>query len=322
MTTAFQLPGILAGSKRMPDWLAGLPQPNDGERHPMDERTDLSGMPAYLSASTGPAPIAPADLDEPQSGLPEVVSSAPVGNSGPPSLSQTFDTKAEYDRVVAALQPAKRKINLWDVLGVVGPALQAFGGDTSGSNRSMGQFAERRREEQQTLRNLAMQALKWKQDEFARNQDLRADVSKPFTIGRDRVMVDPSTGKPNTLFHGPADYEDYAGKMGYQPGTDQYRRAAEDYVLRGNGPSAMGYDKELDDHRTGNRVKLDGTRQAGRVALERLQQGGRVQLRTTPTYRDTHPLPGRSGGGGLVTATNPATGEKMRLVNGQWVPAK
>ena len=44
-----------------------------------------------------------------------------------------------------------------------------------------------------------------------------------------------------------------------------YRTAAADYVLRGNGPTAYGYDVGLDDQRTANDIELEGSRQSGRV---------------------------------------------------------
>lgn len=310
-----QLPAILAGNKR--NSFPGFPEPNDGDRYPMDERMSIPGMPAFLSAQAAPEPM-PTQPAAPAG--PQVLDSQPASNVGPPSLSPSFDAKGEYDAILKQIEPAKKKFGVWDALQIIGPALQAFGGDQAGANQSLEMLGNRRREQTQSIRNLALQALKWRQEEFARRQDANADASKPFTIGRDRVQVDPTTGKATTVFHGPADFESYAGVMGYEPGTPAYRKAAEDFVLRGNGPSAMGYDMELDDHRTGNRLKLDGNRQAGRVALERLQQSGRTSLKGTPTYRDLNPPPPRSGGPRGATATD-AKGNTIYFRNGAWVDA-
>jgi hypothetical protein len=141
-------------------------------------------------------------------------------------------------------------------------------------------------------------------------------------------------------FRQPNEFEQYAEAQGYQPGSEPYSVATQDYVLRGNGPTAFGYDQQLDEVRTANDIELENERQAGRLGLEGARQGNRVNLegvrqsnrvstRQTPTYRDLNPPPPRasSGGGGRrptarKIAVNPKTGEKMEFVGGQWVPAR
>jgi hypothetical protein len=177
----------------------------------------------------------------------------------------------------------------------------------------------------------------------------------PFTIGHNRLQFDPSTGKVATLYHGNADFQDYAAAQGFEPGTPEYTNAAQDFILRGNGRSAMEYDQQLDDTRTDNRVRLEGvqqddrmgleqSRQAGRTGLEGMRQRGRMGLegarqgdriglegiRQTnrmglhgaPTYRDTHGLPPRQGGGrGSMPSATGANGQKIHYDAGQgkWI---
>ncbi len=113
-----------------------------------------------------------------------------------------------------------------------------------------------------------------------------ADLNAPqyFNAGSDRVMYDPRTQHSSVLYHGASDAENYAASLGLEPGTPDYTTAMQDYVLRGNGPTAYGYDVDLENTRQGNRESLEGVR-----------QGNRLRLRQTPTYSDMHPR--QSGGG-------------------------
>ena len=112
-----------------------------------------------------------------------------------------------------------------------------------------------------------------------------------------------------------------------KPGTREYNTALTDYVLRGNGPTAYGYDQSLEDQRAANDTTLEGVRQGNRVDLETIRQNNRVNLRGVPSYRDTNPAPPRasggapsSGRGGRRTATGP-NGEKIEWNGRAWVPA-
>lgn len=114
--------------------------------------------------------------------------------------------------------------------------------------------------------------------------------------GVDTVQVDPMGGKPpQPVYSGTTDAQQYARGLGLDPNTPDYNNAQQDYVLRGNGPTAYGYD-----------VGLENTRQQNRIGLEGVRQGDRLQLRNTPTYSDTHPHSsgGHAGrGGGTLAAT-------------------
>jgi len=117
----------------------------------------------------------------------------------------------------------------------------------------------------------------------------RAELNKPqyFTLGNDRVMFNPSSGQSSVLYQGQSDAEDYAASLGLKPGTPDFNTAMQDYVLRANGPTAYGYD-----------VDLEGVRQENREGLEGVRQRNRLSLRQTPTYGQLHPRTSSGGGGG------------------------
>ena len=172
-------------------------------------------------------------------------------------------------------------------------------------------------------------------------------ASAPFTIGRDRLAYNPASGETSSLYHGPADFESYASTMGFKPGTPEYRAAAQDFVLRGNGPTAYSNDTKLDDYRTGNRitvegvrqgnriglegvrqhdriglegvregnrVAVEGVRQGNRVGLEGVRQGDRMTVRGSPSYHDLHSTPRRGAGESRPVVATPEAA--MRLPSG------
>jgi hypothetical protein len=101
--------------------------------------------------------------------------------------------------------------------------------------------------------------------------------------GVDTVQVDPMGAQPpRPVYSGTTDAQQYARGLGLDPGTAGYNSAQQDYVLRGNGPTAYGND----------------------LGLEAVRQQNRMQLHTTPTYAQTHPRPSSGGRGG---ATHPPT---------------
>ena len=174
-------------------------------------------------------------------------------------------------------------------------------------NRQRREGADRLRAQREKQMQLDRED-EWKfreRDWQVEDRDAKNNMPQYFMSGRDRVMFDPSSGNSETVFDGPEDFEKYAQTMGYEPGSDDYEQAVTDYVLRGHGPTALGYDKDLDDYKTRNRVKV----------------------RSLPTYQQANPRPRIPApprkAAPAVTATNPKTGETVRLNSrGQWVPAK
>jgi len=167
-----------------------------------------------------------------------------------------------------------------DLLGNLG---DAFSGN-AGQPGSYAAFKAGQRQRQQALddRNALWARLDAQraEDRQWRVEDRNAQLNAPqyFMSGRDRIRLDPETGQSAVVYDGPTDFQEYADLMGLEPGTEDYRNAMQDFVLRSNGPTA----------------------QAGRIDLEGVRQGNRMALRQTPTYANLHPRPaaGGSGGGG------------------------
>lgn len=233
------------------------------------------------------------------------------------SMRQPFD----YEAAVQELAGEQPKVKDWQwVLAGLG----AIGGNSEALDYLTGirdKARERRAKAQETV-------LSWRHDAWQdQNQaDLRA--AAPFTIGRDRVMYDPATGRATTIYNGPEDFEEYAQQLGLQPGTPEYFEAVEDYVLRANGPSAYERDLGLEDRRTANDERLEGVRQTNRqrmedqrqrnrVGMEGQRQANRIQVRKTPPARAA----GGSGRQARPTATD-SRGNKVEWNGKAWVPVK
>lgn len=205
-------------------------------------------------------------------------------------------------------------------------------------------FAQQRRRKQ--LGN-SLRGMGYTDDQVMLALENPEAVSRNYAEGFGTRVVAPGSavvqGSPQgqqIQYRQPNEFEQYGAAQGYEPGTDAFNTAAQDYVLRGNGPTAYGYDRQLDDVRTANDIELEGERQQGRltlegarqsnrVGLEGVRQNNRIDTRQPPTYRDLNPPPPRAAGGGggrrptaRKIAVNPNTGEKMELVNGQWVRAR
>lgn len=241
------------------------------------------------------------------------------GGVGPatPAGPSGFD----YEGAMASMLPQQKKKHgfgktLLDILEIAAPALMAVGGDTQGANAFIARQAALREDMRRRQLDAQAQIAKWRHDDWALKQGADLRASAPFTIGRERLQFDPSSGQVSSLYKGDADFEDYAASQGLEPGTPEYFQAVEDYVLRGNGPSAMGYDMKLDDYRTNNRLKVVGA-----------QQKGRERVRSMPTYRDLHPAPPRTAApraprqSARPTATGP-NGQKVEWDGKAWVPVQ
>lgn len=149
------------------------------------------------------------------------------------------------------------------------------------------------------------------------------------TVNNRRVRIDPTTGESEVLYTAPQDFEDYAVSLGAEPGTPEFDRMVQDYVLRGSGPTATDNYNTREEWRQDNRLELEGERQGNRQSLLGQRQAGQRALKGVPTYRQANPVPPRAGGrsGGSrgvpdgTTATGPG-GAKMIRRGGQWVKLK
>lgn len=140
-------------------------------------------------------------------------------------------------------------------------------------------------------------------------EDAQREASQPkdFMSGKDRVRFDPVTGQATILYDAPESHEAYAASLGLEPGTEEYTRAMQDYVLRSSGPTAYGYDVDLDNIRTQNDIRR----------------------KSAPTYRQANPLPRRSGRSRSGVKMKPgersittADGRVQVVRGGKWVDAQ
>ena len=307
-----------------------LQSTGDAQAPMNNPRLEQSVMPGMLPAQPQSAPQ-PAP---PQGGI--FGSSAPYRPLGG-SMREPFN----YDQAMQAMLPpqpqhSKGHERLMNILRISSAVLAG----AAGQQWTDPLLAKRERDETRRYEsNKLIQG--WKHGDWQNQNEADLKAADPFTIGRDRLGYNPATGQTENLFHGPADWEAFAASKDLKPGTPEYFRAVDDFVLRSGGPSAMENFSALDDHRTENDKSLENLqssnrrgletlrqggvssletqRQKGRTGLETQRQRGRTNLRGLPTYRDT-----RGGGthtGAVPTATGP-NGEKLQYVGGKWIPLK
>ncbi|GAA5049795.1 hypothetical protein GCM10023208_08260 [Erythrobacter westpacificensis] len=243
----------------------------------------------------------------------------------------------DYEAARARLMPQQREpSDLQRIASILMPALASLAGDQEGAQRIIDNMQYQRRLRAEQERYAENTLLGWERDDYEAQRDADLRASSPFTIGRDRLRFDPQTNSTTTIYDGSEDFELYAQELGLEPGTPEYFKAVEDYVLRSSGPSAHERDMSLDDHRTGNDRSLEAYRYGNRLGLEGVRQNNRLQLRNTPQARSA---PTRSGGrsrstssgargfgravvrAGEPTATG-ANGETLVVRGGEWVPAE
>lgn len=229
----------------------------------------------------------------------------PVPQPGP--LGGSMRQPIDYDALRAELLPPEKKQGTFKkIASVLGPALLAAGGNQAGANAFIHNMARNRAANEDYRRDVTLKLAQMRHDDWARQNEADLRAANPFTVGRDRVMYNPASGRAQVLYDGPEDFEEYAATLNLQPGTQEYFQAVEDYVLKSSGPSAHDRDLELDDYRTNNDEHLEGVRYGNRVSMENLRQGhrrsmegvrqsNRIGLRNRP--------PAKSSTGGLLGKT-------------------
>lgn len=244
------------------------------------------------------------------------VQSAVAGPPMDPVQSPSPAARTDHGALLQQLLGPRPKMSGWQkAAAIIGPALMAATGNQEGANQVIANIGARGREYDQMARELGVTAIKW------RREDDQAEAKRKepqyFSGGEDRVRYDPSTGAAERVYDAPQDFEDYAAAKGLEPGSDDYFSAVEDYVLRGNGPTAFQYDRDLEAvrqaariateaERQRNREALESVRQGNRVGMEDVRQSNRLQVRATP--------PARAAGGSSapVKVKTPADAQKLK----------
>lgn len=231
--------------------------------------------------------------------LPVPANDGPLGGS----MRQPFD----YDAAMKALAGNQKKIGPWRIgAAILADTIALQQGTTPFAGRAL---SAQRNAQQERLQAAAEQLMKWRYQDYSRQNEADLRAANPFTIGRDRVMYDPASGQANVIYDGAEDFELYAKELGLEPGSEEYFQAVEDFVLRSSGPSAYERDVQLDDHRTGNDRSLENLRYGNRAGLENLRQGNR---RGMVDYRNANPRPSRSGKPRVVSVKTPAEAAKLK----------
>jgi hypothetical protein len=217
----------------------------------------------------------------------------------------------------AGAMPKKQGIDWRMIAGIVGDALGGLNGQPPLYAQAMYKERAARADQQRQLAEITLRS--------------RLDAAKPdyFTVNNDRVRYDPTTGATETLYTAQEDFDRYAAALGAEPGTPEYDRLVQDYVLRSAGPTASDFNIAEEENRQENRIGLEGVRQGNRRELLDQRFSNSRALKGAPTYRQANPVApkprasGRSGGGIREgqTATGPG-GAKMVYRGGKWVPLK
>lgn len=247
---------------------------------------------------------------------------ATVNEGGSGSLGGSMRQPFDYDAAMKALVGERKDPKAWQyALAAIGDAIATNGGYSPYAVQNLNGI---RNDNAARQFEAAKQIVGWQQGDWQRQNEADLRAANPFTVGRERVAYDPSTGEANVLYRGRQDAEIYADSLGFDRGSEEWNAAAEDFVLRGSGPSAHSRDLELDDYRTANDRGLEGYRQQNRLEMERARQGNRavmedrrqgnrVALRQTPSAGRTSSR--------RPTATD-AKGNKVEWDGKAWVPAK
>lgn len=314
-----------------------------------------------------PSPRAPvADAFDEQPFMPAVVNTSPPslppanmpGGNQPTPLVPS-DAPTDYSAILReALGPRPELHGFRKVASILGPALMAATGDQAGAAAMIADMRRPGQEYDRRMQEGALEAVKWQRadDEARRKQN----EPQYFSGSEDRVRYDPSAGTAERVYDAPQDFEDFAAAQGHQRGTQDYYDAVDDYVLRGNGPTAFKYDRDLETVRQAGRASIEAGRREmtmrgqdmtdarGRRGQDigstdrrySVDRGSVDRRYSTDTAsgdrrrgqdmgsRDRResatfrgaPARGRSGGTSAARIVNPQTGKAMVLRNGKWVP--
>ena len=308
------LAGLVAGDQPpmdLGDFTPGRRNPITGQSNPLFAAlANQTPQPRLLehtppSDASGMPPATP-NLDASPPGLPPA--NAPGAGSDVTPITAERRNYAAMLREALGERPELHGFR--KVASILAPALAAFSGNQAGANQMIAAFARPGEEYDRQRRELGMEAVKWGRED---DQAAAKRAEPRYFSGReDQVRYDPTTGTSERVYDAPQDFEDFATAGGFKPGTPEYFAAAEDYVLRGNGPSAFKQDRDMEVLKNAQRITLEAERQRNRTALRGL-----------PNYRDTHPAPPRASAPrskARPTATGP-NGQKLEFDGKAWVPA-
>jgi hypothetical protein len=231
---------------------------------------------------------------------------SPATGQDPMAQSPSSSPRTDYGALLQQMLGPRPEMSGWQkAAAIIGPALMAATGDTASAARMTENIGANRREYDQQARELGMTAVKWRREDD--QAEAKRNEPQFFSGSEDRVRYDPGTGAAERVYDAPQEFDDYAAAQGLEPGSDDYFSAVEDYVLRGSGPTAFQYDKDLEAVRQAGRIASEAGRQRNREALESVRQGNRLQVRAT--------APARAAGAtsAPVKVKTPGDAQKLKL---------
>jgi hypothetical protein len=135
--------------------------------------------------------------------------------------------------------------------------------------------------------------------------------------------------------------EQYADGLGLQRGSQAWQSAAQDYVLRGNGPTSFGYKDQLQDQRIGsanrntdvragverdNNIRSTGTSRDNNIrttGTSRANAQVRADtVRGSHSYKNGGARGGRAGAGSSRPRAKDAQGNVIEFNGTAWVPVR
>jgi len=164
---------------------------------------------------------------------------------------------------------------------------------------------------------------------LANSRDVPAHLSSGGMQG-----ASPSNGMTTPIYTGRTELERYADNFGDR-GTDAWKSAAQDWRLRGGGPTAYEFRDRLQDQRL-NQSDTNNRRTTGTSAANNVRNNATSRANNTATNAtsrannsDTNAvrmkLRGKRIGGIPITNDEPiakgADGRPLVVRNGRWVPA-
>jgi hypothetical protein len=162
------------------------------------------------------------------------------------------------------------------IAGVFSDALAGFTGQP-------GRVAQMWQRDREMADQRAHEETRWHRERNAKRED--AMQPRVEQVGDALGTYDPVTKTFEPIYSKPQPFEAYARAQGFQPGTDEYAQAVEDYRLGGWSDPATENRSGLEDMRTRGRTALEILRGANRLrdTTVRMQQSNTNNVRSTGT---------------------------------------
>ena len=135
-------------------------------------------------------------------------------------------------------------------------------------------------------------------------------------VGNTIGMLDGNTRSFEPLYTSPSPAEQYAGALGYQPGSDEYKQSVQDYLLKGYSDAAMPNRLGLIDHRYDRSDAQLGERLAVTRRGQDLTHGDRrasIAQSNTNNVRSTSTSAANNVRSTTTSANNNAATNEMRF---------